>query len=66
MLPMCVTTCNGRATYFGDANDPGNLITKVKKANPVVTIKSVSDPRAAAGKVVFGGSMTSPRVGYIL
>lgn len=26
MLPACVTTCIGRATYFGDANDPDALI----------------------------------------
>lgn len=26
MLPACVTTCIGRATYFGDANDPESLV----------------------------------------
>lgn len=25
-LPACVTTCIGRATYFGDANDAGSLV----------------------------------------
>ncbi|MEK7681218.1 MAG: 4Fe-4S dicluster domain-containing protein, partial [Chloroflexota bacterium] len=28
-LPMCVTTCIGRATYFGDANDPESLVSQM-------------------------------------
>jgi Fe-S-cluster-containing dehydrogenase component len=28
-LPMCATTCIGRATYFGDANDPQSLVTEL-------------------------------------
>jgi molybdopterin-containing oxidoreductase family iron-sulfur binding subunit len=28
-LPMCATTCIGRATYFGDGNDPDALVTKL-------------------------------------
>jgi Fe-S-cluster-containing dehydrogenase component len=27
-LPVCVTTCIGRATYFGDANDPDSLVSE--------------------------------------
>jgi Fe-S-cluster-containing dehydrogenase component len=29
MLPACVTTCIGRATYFGDANDPDSLVAEL-------------------------------------
>jgi Fe-S-cluster-containing dehydrogenase component len=29
LLPMCVTTCIGRATYFGDANDPDSLVSEL-------------------------------------
>jgi molybdopterin-containing oxidoreductase family iron-sulfur binding subunit len=32
-LPMCVTTCIGRANYFGDANDPAAIVNK-KAASP--------------------------------
>lgn len=32
-LPMCVTTCIGRATYFGDMNDETSLIAIVAGAN---------------------------------
>ncbi len=29
LLPTCVTTCIGRATYFGDSNDPQSLVTNL-------------------------------------
>lgn len=29
ILPACVTTCIGRATYFGDLNDEYSLVTKL-------------------------------------
>lgn len=29
MLPACVTTCLGGATYFGDMNDPDSLVNKL-------------------------------------
>lgn len=29
MLPACVTTCIGRATYFGDAADPESLVAEL-------------------------------------
>ena len=29
LLPQCVTTCIGRATYFGDANDPDSLVSEL-------------------------------------
>jgi Fe-S-cluster-containing dehydrogenase component len=28
-LPQCVTSCIGRATYFGDTNDPDGLVTEL-------------------------------------
>lgn len=31
-LPQCVSTCIGRATYFGDANDPTSLISEKLRA----------------------------------
>jgi molybdopterin-containing oxidoreductase family iron-sulfur binding subunit len=51
MLPECVTTCVGRATYFGDVNDPESEISKVIKVNKVQTLKSKKG--------------TKPRVYYI-
>jgi molybdopterin-containing oxidoreductase family iron-sulfur binding subunit len=37
-LPMCATTCIGRATYFGDANDPDSLISELITKNNVQTL----------------------------
>lgn len=37
-LPMCTTTCIGRATYFGDANDPDCLVTELITKNNVQTL----------------------------
>ena len=51
MLPQCITTCIGRAGYFGDENDPKSLLSEVKKANKVQILK------AAKG--------TAPRVYYV-
>jgi molybdopterin-containing oxidoreductase family iron-sulfur binding subunit len=30
MIPACVSTCIGRAMYFGDMNDPGSLVSELK------------------------------------
>ena len=37
-LPTCVTTCIGRATYFGDANDPNCLAVELITHNNVQTL----------------------------
>jgi Fe-S-cluster-containing dehydrogenase component len=37
-LPMCVTTCIGRATYFGDSNDPSSLVVGLITKNNVQTL----------------------------
>ncbi len=36
LLPMCVTTCIGRATFFGDLDDPTALVSELT-ASPSVT-----------------------------
>jgi Fe-S-cluster-containing dehydrogenase component len=37
-LPKCATSCIGRATYFGDANDPDSLVTELITKNQVQTL----------------------------
>ena len=39
LLPICVSTCIGRATYFGDLHDDQSLIRKVMAANKVYRLK---------------------------
>lgn len=39
MLPECVTTCIGRATLFGDANDPESVVTSMIARNNVIRLK---------------------------
>ena len=50
-LPMCITTCIGRAGYFGDENDQESLIAQVKKGAEIQILKK--------------GAGTKPRVYYI-
>jgi len=41
MLPTCVTTCLGGATYFGDINDPESLVAqKAKELNIYVYMQN--------------------------
>jgi Fe-S-cluster-containing dehydrogenase component len=37
-LPMCVTTCIGRATYFGDSNDSESLVSELILRNNCQTL----------------------------
>ncbi len=39
MLPACVTTCIGRATYFGDRNDPQALVRELIGSPRVMRLK---------------------------
>ncbi|MBM4461596.1 MAG: 4Fe-4S dicluster domain-containing protein [Chloroflexi bacterium] len=51
-LPACVTTCIGRATLFGDANDPDSLVAEM-----------IARPNVMRLKEELG---TEPRVYYLL
>lgn len=39
MLPACVTTCIGNATFFGDTSDPDSLIHELAGKSNVVRLK---------------------------
>lgn len=39
MLPACTTTCVGRATYFGDANDPDSLVADLIASPNIMRLK---------------------------
>ena len=39
MLPMCTTTCIGRATFFGDLNDPTSLVSELIARNNATRLK---------------------------
>ena len=39
VLPMCVTTCIGRATFFGDFNDPESLVSELVARSNAVRLK---------------------------
>jgi molybdopterin-containing oxidoreductase family iron-sulfur binding subunit len=40
LLPACVLTCMGRATYFGDLNDSGSLVSELIGQPNVTTLRS--------------------------
>ncbi len=46
-LPMCVTTCIGRATFFGDLNDPASLVSELAASPNVTRLKEElgTDPK---------------------
>ncbi len=52
LLPACVTTCIGRATYFGDVSDPESLVSEL-----------VAKPNVMRLKEELG---TQPRVYYLV
>lgn len=52
MLPACTTTCIGRATLFGDANDPDSLVAEM-----------IARPNVMRLKEELG---TEPRVYYLV
>jgi molybdopterin-containing oxidoreductase family iron-sulfur binding subunit len=52
LLPQCVTSCIGRATFFGDANDPNSLVSQL-----------THKPNATRLKEELG---TEPRVYYLV
>ena len=52
MLPACVTTCVGIATFFGDANDPDSLVSEL-----------IGKPNVMRLKEEMG---TKPKVYYLL
>lgn len=52
MLPSCTSTCIGRATYFGDANDPDSLVHELLGSPNVRTLKPEAN--------------TKPRVFYLV
>lgn len=39
MLPACVTTCTGGATYFGDINDPESLVHQLVGSDRAMVLK---------------------------
>jgi tetrathionate reductase subunit B len=78
LLPVCVTTCIGRATYFGDTEDPESLIGKVIKTVKTITLKEIKGSGKIADRMkaggfnlhdavpIFGDSVTKPRVYYVV
>jgi Fe-S-cluster-containing dehydrogenase component len=38
-LPACTTTCIGRATFFGDANDPDSLVSELISSPNVMRLR---------------------------
>lgn len=50
-LPACVTTCVGRAMYFGDFNDPNSAVSRLAESEP--------------GLRILAGLGTGPRIVHL-
>lgn len=55
MLPMCVTTCVGRATFFGDLNDPGSLVSELAGQATATRLKPEAGTHPKVYYVSLGG-----------
>ncbi len=68
MLPVCVSTCICRATFFGDPDDKDSLIYKMIKSNKVVVLKSVAPSISLSIKPGMfkglSGEEISKKIGY--
>ena len=47
MLPACVTTCIGRATFFGNRNDSHSLIAELMASPRIFVLKPELTTRPA-------------------
>lgn len=52
LLPQCVTTCVGRATFFGDANDPNSLVSELKKLPNITRLKEEAGTKPSVYYIV--------------
>lgn len=48
---MCVTTCIGRATFFGDLNNSGSMVSRLMKENKTVELSEVREFGDTAKKI---------------
>lgn len=68
MLPVCVSTCICRATFFGDPEDKESLIYYMMKSNKVVVLKAVNPVNSYPIKTGMfkglSGEEISMKVGY--
>ena len=55
MLPMCVSTCVGRATFFGDLNDPRSLVSELTGRPDAVRLKPEAGTHPNVYYVSLGG-----------
>ena len=50
LLPQCVSTCIGRATFFGDFNDPKNLVSELAR---LPNTKKLQEEKGTRPRVVY-------------
>jgi len=55
MLPACVSTCIGRAMYFGDANDPKSLVSELIKKEKTWHINESEGTKPRVYYIGFAG-----------
>ena len=52
LLPACVSTCIGRALYFGDKTDAQSLVTELLAKNPTKVLR-IRESRGTEPRVYY-------------
>jgi Fe-S-cluster-containing dehydrogenase component len=57
LLPQCVSTCVGRATFFGDASDPNSLVSNLIKGANVKRLDEKLGTEPSVYYITSGGAL---------
>jgi molybdopterin-containing oxidoreductase family iron-sulfur binding subunit len=60
MIPACVSTCIGRALYFGDRNDPKSQVSEILRREKIVPFKADINTKPRVYYIGYEGRLNIP------